>query len=429
MKEYLVKIKTNNTLNTASLASDCAYTKAKLQTATQNRHLKNVYSVEVKPEMELTAVESLKANPNIEWVEENYTVEMAQVGEAVITPQNLLRGVMYHMDLCKVEQAWEVAANKGAGQVVGVVDSGIEATHIDLVSNINDYVGYDHVHNDPLPEDVGGHGTGVSSLIAAVDNEISIVGVAPGAKIMSLKGFHTGGSTIQILGNCILDAVERGVKVINNSWGMPNGKFIEEVIDKAYEAGCILVFAAGNASADISSATAFGTRNEKLLVVAATDKDDVLATFSNYGKYVHIAAPGRGIVMLGLKSKVAETSGVAQNGTSFSSPIVAGAVILMKEVYPNISLAQIKTILSDTADSITTVLDRHTPFGRLNAFEAVKAAKILAESDEGGGDVTPPCDESSVKIKKVVKKIVVETTLTNGYQQIDETIINTIDGC
>ena len=183
----------------------------------------------------------------------------------------------------------------GEGIVVGVLDTGIDYGHPDLQDNILDLradgVIRDFLDGDADPTDStnNGHGTSTSSTIASVDNDVGVIGVAPGAKISPYRVCDETCPTSAIIGG-LAQAVADGVDVINMSFGGSAGFNIEaSAIQAANRAGVVLVASAGNdASQKAHFPAAYGT----VLAVGATDIDDNPADFTNVGGWVDVTGPG-----------------------------------------------------------------------------------------------------------------------------------------
>ncbi|MCA9399282.1 MAG: S8 family serine peptidase, partial [Candidatus Omnitrophica bacterium] len=238
----------------------------------------------------------------------------------------------------------------GAGIVVAVNDSGVDVTHEDLSSQIwvnpgetagngvdddlNGYIddinGWDFTEDDNNPSDGDGHGTHVAGTIAAIgNNSQGVIGVAPSAEIMVVKGLDDDGfGTSESLANGIVYAAQNGADVINNSWGCTpsfacaSDFIIETAVRNAHDLGVVLVFAAGNDDADVALASP--QNMDEPIVVAATDNRDGIASFSNYGNTVDISAPGVFVLSTYPGDNYAYSS-----GTSMSSPHVAGAAAVL----------------------------------------------------------------------------------------------------
>ncbi len=219
-------------------------------------------------------------------------------------------------------QAWEQATGNEA-VVVAVVDTGCHLTHPDLAANLwvnsgeiadngidddhNGYVddlqGWDFADEDNYPQDVSGHGTHVAGIIAArADNAKGITGVARQVRIMPLRfmnGFDTG--TVADAIAAIGYALTQGARIVNCSWG--SGGYSSSLYNVMASANALFVCAAGN-NADDADRHGFypaGFDLQNVIAVAASDQNDELAWFSNYGQIsVHLAAPGSRIYSLGL---------------------------------------------------------------------------------------------------------------------------------
>lgn len=186
-------------------------------------------------------------------------------------------------------------AVSGEGVVVAVLDTGVDYDHPDLVDNlvddrgsgvIRDFLGPD---DDPTDDTFNGHGTSVASVIASVDNEVGVIGVAPGALIRPYRVCDGGCPLSAIIGG-LVQAVADGVDVINMSFGGGAGFNIEaSAVQAANAAGVVLVGSAGNdASQQVHFPAGYGT----VLAVGATDINDDPASFTNVGGWVDVTGPG-----------------------------------------------------------------------------------------------------------------------------------------
>ncbi len=252
--------------------------------------------------------------------------------------------------------------------LVAVIDSGVDYNHEDLSGNLwraagpdgADTVGYNFVNNTALPFDDNGHGTHVSGTIGAVGfNGVGVSGVAPRVSIAALK-FLDGeghGATSNAI-RALQFAVRIGARVINNSWGGPDGgRALKDAIERTQQAGALFVVAAGNESNDNDGAEPAYPASyhfESIISVAATDGADQLADFSNYGhQSVNIAAPGVRIL-----SSVPGNRYGYMSGTSMAAPQVSGAAVLVLAKHPNWTYAQVKEALLNTVDRIGDLNDK-----------------------------------------------------------------------
>lgn len=217
--------------------------------------------------------------------------------------------------------------NKGNGVKVAVIDSGVDYTHPDLDANYAG--GYDFVNGDNDPMDDNGHGTHVAGTIAAEDNGIGVIGVAPEARIYALKvlGADGSGSYSDVIA-ALQWAVDNGVQVTNNSYGSSGdpGATVKAAFDNAYAAGVIHIAAAGNSGNPPGKGdnVIYPARWASVIAVAATDKSDNRATWSSTGPDVELAAPG-----VSIKSTLLGSGYGEKSGTSMASPHVAGTAALV----------------------------------------------------------------------------------------------------
>ncbi|MCU1289681.1 MAG: Subtilisin-like serine protease [Acidobacteria bacterium] len=291
-------------------------------------------------------------------------------------------------------KAW--AKTRGSSEiVVAVLDSGVDYTHPDLVGNIwfrpdsvpqykddelgtfNDLQGFNAAENLSDPMDENGHGTHCAGIVGAEgDNDEGIAGINWNVEIMPLKfmgrgGFGSTKDAIEAI-NYAIDRKRNGVnvRVINASWGSTAySKALEDAIRAAGEEGILFVAAAGNATTDNDKRPHYPSNYNlpNVISVAATDKNDLLTSFSNYGlKTVHIAAPGKDIVSTWLNDGYREAS-----GTSMAAPQVAGVAALILSSEPNLSVAKLRERILKSADKIDSLSGKVENGGRLNAAKAL----------------------------------------------------------
>ena len=327
-------------------------------------------------------------------------------------------------------EAWDYTT--GTGQtVVAVIDTGVDYNHDDLRANIwvnsgeiagngldddgNGYIddlhGYDFANNDSNPMDDNGHGTHVSGTIGAVgDNGLGVVGVNWHTKIMALKFLDESGSGY--LSNAIraLDyAVANGARLSNNSWG--GGGYeatLGMAIARASSVGHIFVAAAGNSASnnDVTASYPASYAYENVVAVAATDQNDNLASFSNYGaSTVDIAAPG-----VSIYSTLPGNSYGSYSGTSMATPQVAGALSLYLDANPSATASQAITALYQSADAILSLSNRVAGSRRLNIGNMLKGSAPTTNP------TPPPSDLVGAKVTQgqfnLVNNQVASATLT-----------------
>jgi len=315
--------------------------------------------------------------------------------------------------------AWDLTTGSSR-VVIGLLDSGVDYNHPDLSANVLpdgwNFVGtqtcsLDASHNcqcsadDPVgnddPMDDNGHGTHVAGIAAARGNNgIGTAGVLWDARILPLKildanGCGSTGAEIRAIDYAIL----HGAKIINASFGGPDqSSSEEEAIDAANRAGILVVAAAGNESSDDDKVPIYpaGFNLSNVISVAASDPDDRLAFFSNFGKNkVDIAAPGVCILST-ISSRVnSELSRSCPNspltgydylsGSSMAVPFVSGAAGLLLSRDPSLTPEETRALLLFTADPRDGLKGRVASAGRLNASNALRGIKGSGLIGGGGG--------------------------------------------
>ena len=291
-------------------------------------------------------------------------------------------------------RAWSVTTGTDK-VVVAVLDSGVDYTHSDLAANIwvrpasvapyednelgtiQDFHGYNAIENSADPMDDNGHGTHCAGIIGAEGgNDIGIAGVNWKVQIMPLKfmnagGFGTTKDAIEAI-NYVIDRKKHGVnvRVISASWGSTQkSRALDDVIQKAYQEGILFVAASGNSSTNNDRSPHYPSSYNNVISVAALDRNDQLASFSNYGpKSVQIAAPGKDILSTWLGDDYEEHS-----GTSMATPVVAGVAALVVANEPRISVSELRQKLLASVDKLDALKGKVTTGGRINAAKAVGA--------------------------------------------------------
>ncbi|MEI6729394.1 MAG: S8 family peptidase [bacterium] len=358
--------------------------------------------VEVKNETKQTqdTVKELSKNENVEAVEANAIIKLESV------PNDPFFGTQWHhqntgqsggttgKDI-KTAQAFDISQGSSS-VVVAIIDSGADLTHPDLVNNIyknssNQVIGYDFANSDNDPTDDNGHGTHVAGTVAASgNNNLGVTGVCPSCKILPIKFMDATGNGTTANGiNSINFAVANGAKVLNLSWGS-NGysASLQAAINNAYAAGVTVVAASGNENVTDYQ---FPADMNHVISVAATDRNDARAYFSNYNDRITVSAPGVEILSTfppGVnKSGVCGDSNFAPNndgygyctGTSMASPVVAGVAALIKSQFPTYTPDQIAAKIITTSDNINAQNPNYVGLlgsGRVNAFRALSEPLI-----------------------------------------------------
>lgn len=291
------------------------------------------------------------------------------------------------------EMAWDITTGSSS-VIVAVIDSGIRATHQELASRMwvnpgeiagngidddgDGYVdnlhGIDAFNQDGDPTDDNDHGTHVAGTIGAAANDgHPHVGVAWNVRLMACKFLGADGSGyVSGAIDCIDFAVANGARVLNNSWGGGGySQALHDAIVAARDAGVLFVAAAGNESSNNDTRPAYPASYavDNILSVAALDRSDHLASFSNYGSStVHLGAPGVDIYSC---VSDADDAYASFSGTSMAAPHVSGAAALLLARWPDLSLVELRTRLLASTVPVSELSGRVTTGGRLNAHQAL----------------------------------------------------------
>ena len=243
--------------------------------------------------------------------------------------------------------------------------------------------GEDVEDQDNDPSDWDGHGTGCSGCIAPITNNgIGIAGTAPGCKIMALRvGWLPAGETLGVVrmdfaSQAMLYASAMGAKIFNASWG--SSSFLSFAVASCLNSGMLIFTAAGNDNNEEASYLCGypdGSGSDtRVLAVAATNSSDGKASFSNYGTWVDLSAPGAGIYTTYYNYVAGESSYATVDGTSFASPLAAGAAALLWSANPSASNTSISSLLRNSCDNINSLnpgYEGKLGAGRVNLLKAL----------------------------------------------------------
>lgn len=333
---------------------------------------------------------------------------------ATLVADDPRRSQLWWFDRMGVEQAW--ATSTGSGVVVAVLDTGTQLDHPDLVGQFLErdgrVVAIDLVDGDDDPTDHNGHGTIVAGLVAAAaGNGEGVAGVAPGARLLPVRVLDRDGrGTAAVVDRGIRFAVDNGADVVNLSLEVedgPGGSIATAPVDAihyAWDNGVVVVASSGNSGGGTTGYPA-GT---PVLLVGATDRDDVPAAFSDAGPVDGVVAPGVEMVSTWCRSDGVggcdpTTPYGIGSGTSFAAPVVSGVVALL--LGAGLDHEQAVARLRSTAVDLGAVgpdstfgagrvdaaaaLDPATPSTAGDAVEAVDTVDDAATSAAAGDEPVP----------------------------------------
>lgn len=304
------------------------------------------------------ALEKLRKDSNVVYAEPNYVYQAFD-----LAPKRTVNDPKFNelWGLTKIQApaAWDITTGKSE-ILVAVVDTGVDYHHPDLQGQV--VKGPDFGNNDADPMDDQGHGTHVAGTIAALgDNGTGVVGVAYNTKVLAIKVLGSDGSgDMAAIAKGILKAEEMGAKVINLSLGgSQDARTIKDAVDQVTAKGVLVVAAAGNEN---TTQNTYPAAYPNVLAVGATDTSDRRASFSNYGTYVDVAAPGTKIL------STTEKAYKSHDGTSMASPHVAGVAALLLAQKADLTPEQLRGLLEASGDPTTGF---KTAVKRLNAKMAL----------------------------------------------------------
>jgi subtilisin family serine protease len=306
-------------------------------------------------------------------------------------------------------QAWD--KSRGSEEVVvAVVDSGTDIDHEDLAANIwtnpheipddgidndnngkvDDVNGWDMVgdisvnqyyqgifdeNNNPR-NSVNTHGTNVAGCVSGVaDNSVGIAGIGFSCKIWPIKCASqniSGGGIMRGYHGILYASGFEEIKIINCSWGGPGFQVTEEqIINTAFERGCLVVTSSGNDGMNIDNGGAYPACYKNAFSVGMTRSNDKAYVMSNWGYVCDVYAPGVSVYTTEAGNKYKKAT-----GTSFSSPITAGVAALLLSYRPTYSAKQLWHQIRSSSDNVVNPADRGRYFGRVNAYNALNENKL-----------------------------------------------------
>lgn len=308
-------------------------------------------------------VAQLSAHPHIKFAELDRRVKSS------FAPTDPYFGSEWHLPKVGASSAWDTT--QGAGVTIAILDSGVDAAHPDLSPNL--VAGYNFYSNNSDTTDACGHGTAVAGVAAAaINNGTGVAGVAGQSKVMPIRvayfdatanGCYAYYSTIA---NGLTYAADHGARVANVSYGgLAASSTVQSAAQYMKGKGGLVFVSAGNDGIDANIAP-----TTAMIPVSATDTNDSRASWSTYGAFVAMSAPGAGIWTTSM-------GGIYQawTGTSFSSPLTAGVAALMMAANPALDGAKIESLMYASAVDLGAAgRDPYYGYGRVDAAAGVKAA-------------------------------------------------------
>ena len=304
-------------------------------------------------------------------------VERDPIVHTVATPNDPDFASEWHLTKIQAPNAWGITTGSAA-ITIAFVDSGVDPTHEDLASKL--VPGWNFLTGSSNTADDQGHGTETAgSAAAATNNGVGVAAAGWLNTIMPLEIVDsTGSASTSNVASAITYAADHGARIVNISLAGPSdSSAMESAISYAWNKNTVVFASAGNYS---TSAPYYPAACTNAVAVSATDPNDNLSSYSNFGNWITLSAPGDSIL-----STINGGGYGYVSGTSFSSPIAASVAALVLSVRPSLSASALVSLLEQNSDDLGAPgYDTSFGWGRVNAYKAVSAASSITV------DTTPP---------------------------------------
>ncbi len=362
----------------------------------------NVRVIQLPPQASEKAVEALlKNNKHLKFAERDMLVKPSTTNDPYYANG-------WHLPKIGTPTAWQTSS--GRNVVIAILDSGVDPDHPDLVSKL--VPGWNTYNNNADTADVYGHGTKVAgAAAAATNNSVGVAAVAADALVMPMRVTGTDGwASYSAIASALTWASDRGARVANVSfYAVESSSSARSAAQYMKNKGGLVVTAAGNYGVEETIAP-----SDTMITVSATDSNDNKASWSSYGSFVDVAAPGTSIY-----STVNGGGYGSVSGTSFSSPVTAGVVALMMSANPALTPADLeKALYSSAVDLGTAGFDKYFGNGRVDAAAAVAATKAVVKVDSTAPSTSITSPSGGTNVQGLVA-VDVAATDDAGVSRVD----------
>jgi subtilisin family serine protease len=314
------------------------------------------------------ALAYMRSRPDVVYAEPNYEFHAARTtNDPCYIAACVSTTKQWNADKVGLPAAWDITTGRQS-VTIATLDSGVDAGHPDLVGHVTQ--ADRNFSTDADNEDDYGHGTHVAGIIAAAaDNGIGVAGTDWNVNVLAVKVLNsTGIGTATSISNGIRYAVDKGVRIINMSLGATTySETLADAVEYAQDRGVLVVAAADNQA---STAPSYPGALPGVVAVGASTQSDTRASFSNYGSWVDVMAPGQGIVSTWPRALNPSNPYAVEDGTSMAAPLFSGVAALLWSANPYMTAAGVAERIFDTTDPIQGGTNVAT-HGRINAAKAL----------------------------------------------------------
>lgn len=316
----------------------------------------------------------------------------------------------WHLGVIDLFGAWNITSGS-PDTPIAILDSGVDPDHPDLAGRL--VPGWNFYDNNADTSDVQGHGTLVAGAAAAAGNNgIGVVGPAYVNPIMPVRVTNSDGWGLQsAIVSGLIWAADNGARVANLSFGgVHSSSAVTSAAQYFTNKGGLVTVSAGNFGNDDGSPD-----NLYMVSVSATASTDVITSWSSFGSYIDVAAPGSSVWSTVIGGTYAPVS-----GTSFSAPVTAGVIGLIFAAKPSLTPQEAEAILEETADDLGAQgFDVMYGWGRINAGSAVMVA-------QGGGAPAPDTTAPIAAITEPAESATLSGEVTIAASAVDDTAVTEV---
>jgi len=329
----------------------------------------NVYALEVPKNKKISDfIIELKKDSNVKYAEPNYKVYADKQNLTFTDP---MLKEQYALDKVQAQKGW--AIHQGSKDIkIAIVDTGVDLEHPDLKDKILN--GYNSLNPQETPKDDARHGTHIAGISAAITNNgIGIAGLGVKCSIIPVKVLSKNGGSLISISEGLIWAADNGADVVNMSLGTySENETLGEAVRYALSKGVTCVTTMGN---DNIERRRYPAAYPGMIAVGSTDEKDNKSSFSNYGDWMTVSAPGSNILST-LPTYMSSNGYGNLSGTSMAAPLVTGLVALIKSQRKGISNEDIIRIIKNSSDDLGEKgYDKYFGAGRINVYKALTLSK------------------------------------------------------